>query len=326
MIRCLNPGQNRKPPEFIKADLTNDFVQQDALYITDLNRFFNINNLHFANSADINVKRAFQNNVTIFKELIRQINNDDFDIDTDKITNEIIDWLDHDDDSRSVILFTEDDVYRRADSTFRPPNRPITSIGELENVLGMTPQLMNKLSEYIVALPVYMANFAPYKQAFSPNIQGAQGFDGPNSPALTKLNVNTAAPELLAGLFAIYNNQSAMGIFLQEQGKFQRGAGTNRNDARDFIQLYANSVPISPGQALDLEQIKESIRLVADEYSRFFLIESFIQKTNGISFNLESLVYLNFDDGFDKRPIVVQRTYDWLPLGQLRNPEEDESS
>ena len=83
------------------------------------------------------------------------------------------------------------------DSLYRPANRPISNIGELENVLGMTPELMAKLSEFIVALPVYMANFAPYKQAFSPSKQGAQGFDGPNSPALTKLNINTAPPNCL---------------------------------------------------------------------------------------------------------------------------------
>jgi len=320
----LESWSKPQTPEFIKADLANDFVQQHALHITDLNRFFNINNLHFANSADINVKRAFENNVTIFKELIRQINDDDFDIDPDEITNEIIDWLDHDDDSRSVILFTEDDVYRRADSAFRPPNRPIASIGELENVLGMTPQLMNKLSEYIVALPVYMANFAPYKQAFSPNKQGAQGFDGPNSPSLTKLNVNTVAPELLAGLFAIYNNQNAIGLFLQDQGKFQNN--TTKSDAVDFVKSFVSTIPITPGSNnIDVGEIEQNIRLVADVYSQFFLVESFLQKENGVSFNLESLVFKDYSN-FDSRPIVVQRQYDWLPLGELKIPEEDESS
>ena len=321
----FEPWAKPRTPEFIKSDLKEDFAQHNVLYITDLNRFFNINNLHFANSVVPEIKQTFNYNVTIFKELIRQINDDNFDIDPDEITNEIIDWLDHDDDSRNVILFTEDDVYRRADSEYRPANRPISSIGELENVLGMTPELMSKLSKYVVALPVYMDRFAPYKQAFSPAKQGAQGFDGQNAPALTKLNVNTTSPELLAGLFAIYNNQNAVGLFIQDQGKFQNN--TTRLEAKDFAQTYASTVPIPPGAPpSQVSDIEENIRRVASVYSQFFLIESFFQKTNGVSFNLESLVYLDFNNGPDTRPIVVQRTYDWLPLQDLKNPNDEESS
>ncbi len=306
-------------PEFIKADLAQGYVDQHALYITDLNRFFNVNNLHFANSADIKVKRAFELNVAIFKELINQINDDEFDVDPDTITNHIVDWLDHDNDSRTEILFTEDDIYRREGSLYRPANRPISSIGELENVLGMTPELMAKLSDYVVALPVYMANFAPFKQAFSPSTQGAQGFDGPNSPALTKLNINTAPTELLAGLFTIYNNKSALAVILQNQGKFQNIV--NRQDALNFATVFVNSIPQTPD--LNTEDIEETIRLVASEYSQFFLIESFFQKENGISFNLETLVFKDFDQ-FEARPVVIQRQYDWLPLAELKRAEDDD--
>ena len=306
-------------PEFIKADLAEGFITQNALHITDLNRFFNVNNLHFSNSADINTKRAFEINVAIFKELVTQVLEDEFDADPDEITNQVIDWLDHDDDSRAEILFTEDDVYRRADSLYRPANRPISSIGELENVLGMTPELMAKLSEYIVALPVYMANFAPFKQAFSPSRQGAQGFDGPNTPSLTKININTAPTEILAGLFTIYNNKSALAVILQNQGKFQNVV--NRQDALNFVTVFTNSIPQTPG--LDTSQIENSLRLVASEYSQFFLIESFFQKENGISFDLETLVFKDISQ-FEARPIVIQRQYDWLPLTELKSPKEDE--
>ena len=308
-------------PEFIKADLAEGYIIQDALHITDLNRFFNINNLHFSNSADLNTKRAFEINVAIFKELVNQVVEDSFEVDPDEITNNVIDWLDHDDDSRSEILFTEDDVYRRADSLYRPANRPISSIGELENVLGMTPELMDKLSEFIVALPVYMANFAPYKQAFSPSKQGAQGFDGPNSPALTKLNINTAPTELLAGLFTIYNNKSALAVVLQNQGKFQNVV--TREGALNFKTVFMNSIAQTPG--LNIDEIEQSIELVTSEYSQFFLIESFFQKENGISFDLETLVFKDFSQ-FEARPIVIQRQYDWLPLTELKKPKEDEES
>ena len=315
----FEPWHKPQTPDFIKADLADGYVDQNALHITDLNRFFNVNNLHFSNSADINVKRAFEINVAIFKELINQIIDDDFEIDADDITNQVIDWLDHDDDSRTEILFTEDDVYRRADSLYRPANRPISSIGELENVLGMTPELMSKLSEFIVALPVYMANFAPFKQAFSPSKQGAQGFDGPNSPALTKLNINTAPTELLAGLFTIYNNKSALAVVLQNQGKFQNIV--TRQDAINFVTLFIQSIPQTPG--LNVSDIEESIRLVTSEYSQFFLIESFFQKENGISFDLETLVFKDFEQ-YESRPVVIQRQYDWLPLTELKSSKDDE--
>lgn len=305
-------------PEFIKADLEDGYVLQDTLYITDLNRFFNVNNLHFSNSADIETKRAFELSVAIFRELVSQVIEDDFGADPDEITNQVIDWLDHDDDSRSEILFTEDDVYRRADSLYRPANRPISSIGELENVLGMTPELMANLSEYIVALPVYMANFAPFKRAFSPSRQGAQGFDGANAPALTKLNINTAPSELLAGLFTAYNNESALAVFLQNQGKFQNVV--NRQDAVNFTSLFTDTIPQTPG--LDKEEIHRNLRLVASEYSQFFLIESFFQKENGISFDLETIVFKDVNQS-QSRPVVIQRQYDWLPLAEIKNASQD---
>ena len=306
----FEPWNKPQTPEFIKADLARGYVNQNALHITDLNRFFNVNNLHYSNSADINVKRAFNVNVAIFKELINQISDDDFEVDPDEISNQVIDWLDHDDDSRTEILFTEDDVYRRADSLYRPANRPISSIGELENVLGMTPELMAKLSEFIVALPVYMASFAPYKQAFSPSKQGAQGFDGPNSPSLTKLNINTAPTELLAGLFSVYNNKNALAVVLQNQGRFQ-----------NIVTLFISSIPQTPD--LNISDIEETIRLVTSEYSQFFLIESFFQKENGISFNLETIVFKDFNQ-FDTRPTVIQRQYDWLPLSELKSDKNDD--
>jgi type II secretory pathway component PulK len=306
-------------PEFIKADLETGYIKQDALHITDLNRFFNINNLHFANSADIETKRAFELNVAIFRELVRQVIDDDFGADPDEITDQVIDWLDHDDDSRAEILFTEDDVYRRADSLYRPANRPISSIGELEHVLGMTPELMAKLSEYLVALPVYMTNFAPFKQAFSPSKQGAQGFDGANRPELTRLNINTAPSELLAGLFEAYNNKSALAVILQNQGRFQNVV--NRPDALNFVTVFTNSIPQTPD--LDLNQIEQSLRMVANEYSQFFLIESFFQKENGISFDLETLVFKDVTQ-FQSRPFVIQRQYDWLPLTELNSDKEDD--
>lgn len=300
-------------PEFIKAELDNDYVTQDVLYITDLNRFFNINNLHFANSTD--VKQAFDINVGIFKELLRQIV--DKDTDTDKLINEIIDWLDHDNDSRSAILLTEEDVYRRAGASYRPANRPINSIGELKHVLGMTPQVMSKLSNFVVALPVYAGSFSPYKQAFSPYNQVSRNYSDLNTPELTKININTCPPELLTALFAVYNNQSGLTTALERQGYFQ---SINKPQALNFRNYFSRNV--HSGRVLNMDKpeqekffnsLENSIDLVASEYSQFFLIESFFQNKYGLSFNHETLVFKNKTQ-FNLMPIVIQRQFDWLPL------------
>ena len=302
--------------EFINLDFGNDFVEQDMLYITDLNRFFNINNLHFSNST--NNKHAFERNVRIFNELLKQLV--DKDTDVDKLVNEVIDWLDHDDDSRSAILLTEDDVYRRAGSKFRPPNRPINSIEELKHIIGMEPEIYDELSKFIVSLPVYISNFAPYQRAFSPHDINEGKFSSLNSPELTKLNINTCPPELLEALLASYDYKTGVSSVLDKQGYFQN---INKNEAlnfRSFISagIYSNSnLNMNEAQRNTyLEKMINSLDLVASEYSQFFLIESFFRKNNGISFNYESLVY-RIKTQYNFLPIVIQRQFDFLPLGNL---------
>ena len=311
-------------PEFLRADLDDEYALLDVLYITDLNRYFNINNLHFSNS--LNVKQAFDANVKIFKELLRQIL--DKDVNPDKFANEIIDWLDHDNDSRSAILLTEDDVYRRAGSVFRPANRPINSIGELSHVLGMTPDIMSKLSEFVVSLPVYVANFAPDQLAFSPYHRIGQDYPNQSSPALTKININTCAPELLSAVFSLYNNKSGLDIALEKQGYFQNINKPQALDLRAVISADFNRrldlTQDKPHRKYTFNQLEHSSNLVASEYSDFFLIESFFQKNNGIVFNHESLVYKNKMQ-FNHLPVVIQRQFDWLPLHSLASVSSDES-
>ncbi len=300
-------------PEFIKLDLNHEFVEQDALHITDLNRYFNVNNLHFANSDKIG-NQAFEANVKIFSELIKLV---DKDTDVDKLVNEVIDWLDHDNDSRTAILLTEDDVYRRAGSKLRPPNRPINTVNELKHIQGMTDKIFTELSNFVVALPVYISNFAPYKRAFSQHDLNAQNYIGLNSPQLTKLNINTCPPELLVALLASYDYETGASLVLEKQGYFQNINKPGALNFRTFISagVYSDSnLSLEESQKNTfLRELENNLDLVASEYSQFFLVESFFYKKNGVSFNYESLVY-KIKTQYNLLPIVIQRQFDYLPL------------
>lgn len=303
-------------PDFLRGDITDDFVSQEIMHITDLNRYFNINNLHFANSAD--VRLAYEANVRIFRSLLSRLV--DPDIDTERLTDNIIDWLDHDNDSRSEILLTETDLYRRAGSSYRPANRPVNSIAELQHVLGMTPEIMNRLSSFVVSLPVYTAGFAPRKLAFSPAMQAGDISSNSGIPELTRININTCPPELLMALFALGGDTSGQATALEKQGYFQN---INKAQALEVATVFGHDGVYSgngirsdkAGQDSTPVDSTNVIELVTSEYSEFFLVESYFQKKNGVSFNHESLIYkdrIRFND----LPKVIQRQFDWLPLAQ----------
>jgi general secretion pathway protein K len=79
----------------------------------------------------------------------------------------IVDWVDADDVAEPG--GAEDAFYRGAAQPMLTPNMPIMRIQELADVRGMTPPMLQALARYVTALPAH-----------------------------TPLNVNTAAPEVLA--------------------------------------------------------------------------------------------------------------------------------
>lgn len=105
---------------------------------------------------------------------------------------------------------------------------------------------------------------------------------------------------------------------LEKQGYFQ---DQPRDQAQVFRDFYIRNLPFDPDREDDV--VGNTIDSVASAYSRFFLIESFFQKSDGVSFNQESLVYKTGSP--DALPIVLQRQYDWLPLQDISIPDEDDS-
>jgi general secretion pathway protein K len=86
------------------------------------------------------------------------------------LSEAVIDWLDTDTIVRP--MGAEDADYMSATPPYRAANRAFESADELRLVRGFTPELVDKLRPFIVALP-----------------------------AATSINVNTAPPEILSALF-----------------------------------------------------------------------------------------------------------------------------
>ena len=148
----------------------------------------------------------------------------DEEIDIEELTNEIIDWLDHDNDSRSEILLTEEDVYRRAGSTYRPANRPVNSIGELAHVLGMTPQVMKTtigLCRILARLRrLDHRTLGSVHSALTNSPIGGYLPGTSKVPELSKININTCPPELLTAMFGLNGQQRRLGHSAGKTGIF----------------------------------------------------------------------------------------------------------
>jgi general secretion pathway protein K len=94
----------------------------------------------------------------------------------------IVDWIDWN-VQPELPAGAEDDYYTRLDPPYRAANRPMAHISELRLVKGVTPQIYGALLPYVTALP-------------------------PGS----KINVNTALPEVLATLSSLMSLTQAQSI------------------------------------------------------------------------------------------------------------------
>lgn len=131
--------------------------------VTDLQGRFNINNLW-------NWQENQPNNdqVDAYRSLVQALGLDE------RIVDATVDWLDPDIEPRGF-AGAEDDVYLRETPAYRTANQPIADIDEMRLLANMTPEQFAVLAPYVTALP-------------------------PREGATTKVNINTAAPELLAAL------------------------------------------------------------------------------------------------------------------------------
>ena len=134
--------------------------------IEDLQGRFNINNL-------VRDGKVSQPDVSAFRRLL-----DILDIDT-VLVDRVIDWLDTD----VNVTFpngAEDNRYLSYQVPYRTANHRMASPSELLLIDGMTMEIYNKLSPYVIALPVR-----------------------------TAVNVNTASPELLMAMIDGLNRADA---------------------------------------------------------------------------------------------------------------------
>lgn len=130
----------------------------------DLQGRFNINNL--VNYDEDKPRDAW---VAIYRRLIENLGLEA------RLVDATLDWLDEDQEPTGF-NGAEDTEYLGNTPAYRTPNRPVSSVSELRGIAGMTPEQFTVLAPYLTALVPAPAE------------------------AATPLNVNTAAPELIAAL------------------------------------------------------------------------------------------------------------------------------
>lgn len=133
--------------------------------IVDLQSRYNINNL-----INWDEGAASETEVERFRRLLAALGLDE------RLAVSIVDWLDRDLEPTGFDG-AEDDYYSRFVPAYRTPNRPLWHVSELRQVAHMTPEQFAVLEPYITALP--------------PAGKGAE---------ITRVNINTAPPELLVAL------------------------------------------------------------------------------------------------------------------------------
>lgn len=135
--------------------------------VIDLQGRFNLNNL--VNWETREVREA---QLEAFRALIVSLGLDE------TIVDATVDWIDPDIEPRGF-NGAEDDTYLRSDPAYRTANRPLANVSELRLVANMTPEQFAALEPYVVALP--------------PPAVGS-------GATMTRININTAPPELLSAV------------------------------------------------------------------------------------------------------------------------------
>lgn len=109
------------------------------------------------------------------------------------------DWLDADDEA-SGPAGAESGYYGQLPEPVRPANRAIVNLNELLPVRGMNEELLRQLRPYVTALPTF-----------------------------SRVNVNTAAPELVAALSDDLALEGAYALVAQRDKAYFRNLGDLRN-------------------------------------------------------------------------------------------------
>ncbi|HEY8553649.1 MAG TPA: type II secretion system minor pseudopilin GspK [Burkholderiales bacterium] len=169
-------------------DLTEDWAQplpplpvdggSVLVAVADAQGLFNLNNV--AQTAPQNPPQqgggaAPVNYAAVYRALLGHVGIEPAQIDA--LTDALIDWIDPDSNVRPA--GAEDLDYLSHDPPYRAANQPLRSVDELRLIKGYTPEIVEKLRPYVVAI--------------TPGGGGVQS-------AAVPINVNTAPAPVLAAL------------------------------------------------------------------------------------------------------------------------------
>ena len=129
------------------------------------------------------------------------------DVEATTIINATKDWLDKgDDDAISGLSGAESDYYQDLEPPYTAKNGPITHLGELEFIKGITPELFHGIG----LKPGISRYMTPFGLAFTSD--SGEIFDG-------KININTADLPVLTAILPVENEDLALSIFEYRQEK-----------------------------------------------------------------------------------------------------------
>ncbi|HEX6929959.1 MAG TPA: type II secretion system minor pseudopilin GspK [Gammaproteobacteria bacterium] len=154
--------------------------------VIDLQGRFNINNLYDWEKNEVRAEQKEN-----FGMLIQSLGLDE------RLVDATIDWIDPGIEPEGF-NGAEDDVYLRNTPAYRTANQPLADVSELRLVANMTPEQFAVLEPYVAALP-------PQE----------------GSADITRININTAAPEVLVALGEqLAPDDAARIVELRQQGGF----------------------------------------------------------------------------------------------------------
>lgn len=147
--------------------------------------------------------------LTIFRRLLANLHL------PPELADAVADWLDADDEPISQ-AGAENGYYRQLPEPVSAANRAIVNLNELLPVRGMNEKLLSQLRPYVTVLP-----------------------------AFSRVNVNTAAPELLAALSDNLALEDAYALAAQRDKAYFRNLGDLRNALGNRASLDERQVAFS---------------------------------------------------------------------------------
>jgi len=186
--------------------------------IVDMQGRFNLNNIVVTDGETAGEADPVQ--VEILKRLLGELS-----IDVSK-AEAIIDWVDKDLNA-TVPDGAEDDYYTGLEPAYRSTNGPFSAISELQLVKGFSPSVPEEAEDYDLLLPHVAAL--------------------PISGGHTRINVNTATPEVLSSLSEFMQPLGA------DMARWETGAYADYPGCEDIFDLTPDDSPDRLAEDEELE-------------------------------------------------------------------------